>query len=84
MTYADRAKRFLADRRSPAPSPNLRHEINEGNEETRHPRAMATLPRDCIGPRACAVLGPCTRHERGAPCVAVTFAGDPTIEGGRP
>jgi len=25
-------------------------------------------PRGCIGPRACARLGPCVRHGRGEPC----------------
>ncbi len=26
-------------------------------------------PRTCIAPRACARLGPCERHEAGAPCL---------------
>lgn len=26
-------------------------------------------PRDCLGPRVCARLGPCQRHAAGAPCL---------------
>ena len=37
MSYADRAKRFLADRQRSASSPRPGHEINEGNEERPSP-----------------------------------------------
>ena len=68
MTYPERAARFLAARRAPptAPAPD---EIDEGNEESRAAATVGALPRDCIGPRACAVLGPCERHDGGRPCL---------------
>jgi len=74
MTYADRAARFLATHRTPT-LPRAPNEINERNEKRGEELAVvvhgAALPRDCIGPRVCTVVGPCERRDAGRPCLIV-------------
>ena len=77
-SYAERARRFLAERARAADSGR---EESEQSEESRVepwwddvvPAGSAPIlhlpPRGCIAPIACSRLGPCERQAAGRPCL---------------
>ena len=88
MSHAARATRFLAEGRRELVNPEGPCEGSEESEERVGPdppddewtaltrAAYAPVlhlpPEGCLGPRACARLGPCPRHAAGAPCEVVS------------
>jgi len=90
MTYAARAKRFLAERSTLDPVTCEKSEISEKRAEAAS-RAIATPttsasdkfmpPEDCLGPIVCRVLGPCD-NPCGQPYAAFRTVSEPrrTVE----
>ncbi len=80
-SYAERARRFLSDRAGSEADGERSEEsevsgvavMGEARWQDRMPAGSAPIlhlpPRVCIGPSACARLGPCERHVAGRPCL---------------